>query len=171
MKYVLLSSLGNCQKGSNFYFKNIFISELDILTFLLYHSCVKIKSSLRLLHSLSPRLMERPIRVQSKHLLADLSNIFFFFFLTITYQPSHFGQHAGTNGSLSGETGYTVVEVYTRKSRPAPKAMHIPRQEAKRRKSSPQTHSLNMREPKNTYGKSYRGSKQGKRYYFTFHAE
>lgn len=80
MKYVLLSSLGNCQKGSNFYFKNIFISELDILTFLLYHSCVKIKSSLRLLHSLSPRLMERPIRVQSKHLLADLSNIFFFFF-------------------------------------------------------------------------------------------
>lgn len=51
---------------------------MDILAFLLRHPCVKIKSSPKLLYNLSPRLMERPITGQRKHLLAGLSNMGFF---------------------------------------------------------------------------------------------
>lgn len=59
------------------------------------------------MHNLSPRLMERPNRVQREHLLAGLSNIYFF-------KPLHTRK---SHMVLSRETGNRVVEACGRKSR------------------------------------------------------
>jgi len=76
-KYVLLRGFNNCQQGWDlpmYLPGNRVCVYFNIITILF--SCNDKKAAYNCYTNLSPRLMENSIRVQSKYLLANLSNIF-----------------------------------------------------------------------------------------------